>query len=194
MIIVDVNNVFLGIISHMTYIALLRGINVGGNSLVKMADLKREMEDLGCKNVKTVIASGNVVFDSKLTEKSIAKKLETGLSSALKIDIKVVVRTMAEVKQVIAHAPKSWEKGDDIRKYVAFVRLPAKPEDLIAEIKLREGVDSVDSWDGVVYMTTKLAGITKSGFSKLAGKKIYKEITIRNYTTVKKLADIGENK
>lgn len=174
----------------MTYIALLRGINVGGKSLVKMADLKREMEELGCANVKTVIASGNVVFDSKLGEKSIAKKLETGLSAALKMDIKVVVRTMAEVKQVIAHAPKNWESGKDIRRYVAFVRLPAKPEDLIAEIKLKEGVDSVDSWGGVVYMTTKLSGITKSGFSKLAGKKIYKEITIRNYTTVKKLASV----
>lgn len=175
----------------MTYIALLRGINVGGNSLVKMADLKHEIEELGCTNVKTVIASGNVVFDSKLGEKSIAKKLETGLSSALGLDLKIVVRTMAEVKQVIAYAPKNWEKGDDIRRYVAFVRLPKKPEDVIAEIELKEGIDSVDSWDGVVYMTTKLSGITKSGFSKLASKKIYKEITIRNYATVKKLVDIA---
>lgn len=79
----------------MTYIALLRGINVGGKSLVKMADLRREMEGLECENVKTVIASGNVVFDSKLGEKSIAKKLETDLSGALGMDIKVVVRTMA---------------------------------------------------------------------------------------------------
>lgn len=79
----------------MTYIALLRGINVGGKSLVKMADLRREMEELGCTNVKMVIASGNVLFDSKLGEKSIAKKLETDLSGALGMDIKVVVRTMA---------------------------------------------------------------------------------------------------
>lgn len=177
----------------MTYIALLRGINVGGNSLVKMADLKREMEELGCTNVKTVIASGNVIFDSKVGEKSIAKKLETGLSAVLSMNIKVVVRTMAEVKQVIAHAPKNWETGDDIRRYIAFVRLPKKPEEVISEITLKEGIDSIDSWDGVVYMTTKLSGITKSGFGKLVGKKIYKEITIRNYTTVKKLVDIGEN-
>ena len=171
----------------MTYIALLRGINVGGNSLIKMADLKREMEDLGCTNVKTVIASGNVIFDSKISEKNIVKNLEEGLFDAFEMDMKIVVRTMAEMEAVIKHAPKNWEKADDIRRYVAFVRPSAKPTDVIKEITLKDGIDSVESWDGVVYMTTKLSGITKSGFSKLAGKKIYKEITIRNYTTVKKL-------
>ncbi len=176
----------------MTYIALLRGINVGGNTLIKMADLKREMEELGCTNVKTVIASGNVIFESKISEKNIVKKLEDGLFDAFEMDMKVVVRTMSEIHQVIAHAPKDWEKGKDIRRYVAFVRPPKKPKDVISEIKLKEDIDSVESWDGVVYMTTKLSGITKSGFSKLASKKIYKEITIRNYTTVKKLVDLEE--
>ncbi len=174
----------------MTYVALLRGINVGGNSLIKMADLKHEMEELGCTNVKTVIASGNVIFDSKISEKNITKKLEDGLFDAFEVDMKVVVRTMTEMHQVIKHAPKEWGKGKDIRRYIAFIRPPKKPKDVISEITLKEGIDSVESWDGVVYMTTKLSGITKSGFSKLAGKKIYKEITIRNYTTVKKLVDI----
>lgn len=175
----------------MTYIALLRGINVGGNNLIKMADLKRAMENIGCTNVKTLIASGNVIFNSTLKEKSIIKKLEIGLSAEFDMDLRVVVRTLTDVKKVVRHAPNNWEKGEDIRRYIAFVRPPKSMEDVIKEMDIKEGVDSVQSGDGVVYMATKLSGLTKSRFSKLAGKPMYKDITIRNYTTVKKLVDIG---
>jgi uncharacterized protein (DUF1697 family) len=64
----------------------------------------------------------------------------------------------------------------------------------LKEITLNEGVDFIAVGIGVLYMSTKLSGITKSRFSKLAGKKIYKDITIRNYNTTQKLLELMEKK
>jgi uncharacterized protein (DUF1697 family) len=173
----------------MKYIAFLRGINVGGNSLIKMAELKIAVEKCGFTNVRTFIQSGNVLFDSPKSTKAVVTVLEKELSREFGMNLKVVVRTKADIESVLKHAPKTWKK-DDLRKYIAFVRAPKTAEDVVAEMQLREGVDSADIGKGVVYMSTKLSGITKSGFTKLASKAIYKEITIRNYTTVKKLIEI----
>lgn len=174
----------------MKYVAFLRGINVGGNSLIKMAELKIAVEKCGFERVRTFIQSGNVLFESSKSASAVANVLEKELSREFDMDLKVVVRTKAEIERVLKEAPKSWKK-DDVRKYVAFVRAPKTAKEVVAEMQLREGIDTADIGKDVVYMTTKLSGIAKSGFSKLSRKKIYKEITIRNYTTVKKLMDIA---
>jgi uncharacterized protein (DUF1697 family) len=86
-------------------------------------------------------------------------------------------------------APKEWKSGTQIRRYMAFVKEPATSKELLDEVILKEGVDDAKVGDGVLYMSTLLSGITKSGFNKLIGTKIYKNITIRNYTTVQKILD-----
>ena len=73
-----------------TYIVLLRGINVGGKNKVSMAELKVGLEELGFTNVKTYINSGNVILDSKLTNKTIAKKIETILPQKFKLDSEMI--------------------------------------------------------------------------------------------------------
>lgn len=175
----------------MKYIALLRGINVGGNSLIKMADLKIAVEKCGYQNVATYIQSGNVIFETNEgNSQRISKNLELALSKAFHIPLRVVVQSHKEFEQVISSVPDEWKKPNDIRCYIAFVREPVTVKEVIQEIKPKETVDRMSAGPGVVYLTTEMSGLTRSGFTKLVGTKIYKDITIRNYTTTKKLFEL----
>ncbi len=90
----------------MKYAAFLRGINVGGNALVKMTDLKRLMEATGFKEVKTLLASGNVVFDAPRGDaKKIATKIEAVLKKKYMRDIAVIVLSIDDLKKLDATQP-----------------------------------------------------------------------------------------
>ena len=174
----------------MRYVALLRGINVGGKSKVPMNDLKATFEKAGYTNVSTYINSGNVVFstDDK-DQKKLTATLEELLTKTFGFDLTVVIRSQAEIDTVITNVPIRWNDGSDVRCYVGFLTDNATDE-MIAEIPMKEGIDSLKILPGVIYMTTKMEGLTKSYFSKMSSKKIYKQVTIRNYNTTKKIASL----
>ena len=173
----------------MKYLALLRGINVGGNSLVKMVDLKEALLENGFLNVKTFIQSGNVICESEeKDQEKLAEKMEAVIAKKFHITSRVVIRSESQLTKVLEEVPAAWKKENDLRCYIAFVKEPTTAQQVAEQITLKEGIESIKIAEGVVYMTTLLAGITKSSFSKLASKKIYKEITIRNYTTMQKIA------
>jgi uncharacterized protein (DUF1697 family) len=172
----------------MKYVALLRGVNVGGNSIIKMADLKETVEKSGFTNVKTFINSGNVIFESgEKNSVKIATVLEAALKKRFNLESRVILRTYEQFKQILSEVPADWKKQKDIRCYIAFIREPLTAQDVIKQIQLKEGVDFVQAGKGVVYMTTLMSGLTKSGFTRLIAKPVYKGITMRNYTTAKKL-------
>jgi len=177
----------------MKYLALLRGINVGGNRIIKMVDLKVAFEKSGFTDVTTFIQSGNVVFssDEKDTEK-IARKLEDTVLQTFKINSRIVVKSYSQLKKVLEEVPSEWKKENDLRCYLAFIKEPVSASDVLKEVALKEGVDSAKAGEGVLYMTTKMSGLTQSGFTKLATKKIYKDLTIRNYNTSQKLLALME--
>lgn len=175
----------------MKYLALLRGINVGGNNIIKMVDLKAAFESSGFTEVVTFIQSGNVIFESE--EKSSAKvvaKVEEDLSKTFKMDLKVVLRNKSQLKKVVEGIPSKWKNAKDLRCYIAFVREPFTVEKVMEDLEIREGVDEIDAGSGVVYMTTTMKDRTKSKFNKFASKKSYKEVTIRNLNTTEKLLDL----
>lgn len=175
------------IVIHMRYVALLRGINVGGNNKIKMADLKAAVEKAGYTNVITLIQSGNVIFDSAISDQEkLAKHLEQVIQKTFRIVSRVVIRSFPQMKKVIAGTPASW-KNDDIRKYVAFIKEPMTASAAAKQIPVREGVDILDVGDGVLYMATKMEGLTKSGYTKIVGTKIYQDMTMRNYNTTLKI-------
>lgn len=177
----------------MKYLALLRGVNVGGNAVIKMADLKKAVEKTGFTSVSTFIQSGNVIFESVETDSAkITGVLEKDLKKTFMSEIRVVLRTYEQLKKVVAEVPPDWNKRKDIRCYIAFVREPVTAQDVMREIEIREGIDFVKAGDGVVYMTTLLSALTKSKFTKIISKPIYKDMTIRNYNTVQKLVKLME--
>lgn len=86
------------------YIGLVRGINVGGNNLLKMSDLKTICESAGFTNVQTYVNSGNVIFDAR-SPSNLAKKIEDGIRRSAGLDVRVVVRTPDELRAAIAANP-----------------------------------------------------------------------------------------
>lgn len=89
------------------YIALLRGINVGGKNIIKMADLKQMFEAMGFCKVKTYIQSGNVLFKSNEDEELLRKKIEHEIEVTFGFSVIVILRTAAELEQIIENCPFS---------------------------------------------------------------------------------------
>src|SRR5690349_11193302 len=95
--------------SGVRYLALLRGINVGGKNLIKMADLRDAFEDAGVTDVSTFIASGNVLFSAPRQRRAdLAAGLESKLSRRFGTDLKVVLLNGAELKRVVDDAPRGF--------------------------------------------------------------------------------------
>lgn len=177
----------------MKFVALLRGINVGGNNIIKMSDLQAVFEKSGYTNVKTYIQSGNVIFDSRETDKEkITTHIETILSKAFHYTAKVVVRSQKEMVRIIAEVPPVWNQTNDLRCYILYVKEPVTEADVASEVEVTEGIDSIKTGLGVVYMSTTMEGLTKSKFSKIIGKKVYKDVTMRNYKSSHIILEIME--
>ena len=105
----------------MIYVALLRGINVGGNNKVDMKILKVTFESLGFTNVVTYINSGNIVFeDSTRGQKSLACKIEDAIKRDFKLDIKVLVKSFEEIELICRQLPDTWVKNEVMRTDVCF--------------------------------------------------------------------------
>lgn len=176
----------------MKYVALLRGINVGGNNIIKMLTLKEAFEERGFKNVLTYINSGNVIFESDEEDgEKLTSKIETMLSITFHYKARVIVKSHEQIKHIVANVPKEWKTSIDIRCYVGFLA-DSVTEEAIKEVRIKEGVDSLKVEQGVLYMTTVLSALTKSEFNKLTGKKIYQDMTIRNYNTTQKILALME--
>lgn len=116
----------------MKTIALLRAVNVGGTGKLPMAELKIMAEDLGFENVRTYIASGNLLFDTKLREAAAKSKLERRLETYAGKPVGVTVRTAAEMAKVVADNPFAGEPGNHV---VAIFLNEAPPKSALTEHK-----------------------------------------------------------
>jgi uncharacterized protein (DUF1697 family) len=117
-----------------SFIALLRAVNVGGTGKLPMADLKAMCETAGCQSVRTYIASGNVVFESKLRETAVRKELESRLLAYAGKPVGVLVRTAAEMAEVLAMNPFPDAPGN--RTVAIFLDAPP-PADALTSISGR---------------------------------------------------------
>ena len=159
----------------MKYVALIRGINVGGNAIVPMTQLRAAFEQCGLKNVSTFIASGNVLFEAPR-----APKLDGRLTDALGLPIRLTLRTHLEMQAVLNGAPKGFgSKPDKFRYDVWFVIPPTTAEQVVAALKPKEGVDAVFAGDGVVYASRLIAKASQSRLTRIVGKPLYASVTIR---------------
>jgi uncharacterized protein (DUF1697 family) len=107
----------------ISYAAFLRGINVGGHALVKAAELMQAFAAMGFENVRTLLASGNVLFDSgQADKKAIAEKIRSGLKHGLRKDVGVAVRSRQDLEILRAADPfKGIDVQPSIRLYVTFL-------------------------------------------------------------------------
>jgi len=169
------------------YLALLRGINVGGKNLVRMAELRTAVEELGHADVATYIQSGNVLFRAPRQPRAeLAAKLERELTKRFGVELKVVVVTEAELKAVVEAAPDGFG-AETHRCDVIFLRKPLTAKQAFAVLETREDVDEAWSGKGVLYFARLDAKATSSKLGKIVARPEYKQMTIRNWRTTTKL-------
>ncbi len=175
----------------MRYVALLRGINVGGNGKVPMVELKQCFEGLGFTDVQTYINSGNVIFSATGSSASLCKQIETCLEQQFGWRIAVVVYDVGQYKAIVENAPTAWGTDDSWKHNALFLLPPYDMDDIVSAIgELKPDIEMLIPGDGVLYqsMSKELFGKTTTG--KLASSPAYKRMTIRNFNTTMKLYEL----
>ena len=175
----------------MKAVAFLRAVNVGGTAMIAMAELKALAEDIGLAEPKTLLQSGNLVFDAEgKTAAAIEKLLEREIARRLGVETDVMVRTARELKATIARNPFPKEaKSDPSLLHVRFLKTPAGAAavaSLSRAIKGREVVKGAGS-EVFIYFPDG------AGTSKLTNAVIERHLargTSRNWNTVTKLTEL----
>jgi len=170
------------------YAIFLRGINVGGNNLIAMADLKTCLENSGYTRVKTFLQSGNVLLNSNEDPTTLKTKLETLLSERFNYSAKIVLCTLQELEAIISAYPFT-QAGPDEHDYVIFLSDPGLVTELVKDAStLDTPEENVAAGNSVVYWKVQKNLTLKSDFSKLLTKAKYKTFnTLRNLNTLKKM-------
>jgi uncharacterized protein (DUF1697 family) len=169
------------------YIALLRGINVGGKNIIKMAELKKVFEKMGLCDVKTYIQSGNVLFKSNEDEESLRKKIECEIEESFGFSVSVVLRSAAELEQIILNCPFSKEES----LYVS----------LMTHVPSKENIERLNVYQSeseeykIVGREVYLLFRNSIRNSKLANnlQKLDVPTTVRNWNTINKLVTLSKN-
>jgi len=168
-------------------VALLRGINVGGNNLIKMAALKATFEGMGFEEVTTYIQSGNVVFTAPgkaAPAAKLAPTIEAALAAKFSYQASVVVRSEKEMRAVVARAPAGF--GAEPAKYrydVIYLKPPLTAAVAIKEVPVNPGVDQAVAGSGVLYFSRLISKASSSRLSKIVTLPLYPSVTIRNWNT-----------
>jgi uncharacterized protein (DUF1697 family) len=170
------------------YVALLRGINVGGRNKVAMADLRDVFEQAGHRSVRTYIQSGNVLFESDRASGELAEHLEGELERRLGMSLVVVVRSDRQMRSVVDKAPTGFgQSPDEFHSDVIFLKHGLTTGRAMEVVQLRDGVDQVWTGTNVLYFARLSADRTRSKLNKIVGTDAYRAMTIRSWATTTKL-------
>ena len=169
----------------MRYVALLRGVNVGGNTKVPMADWRKLLEGLGYSNVRTLLNSGNAVFTAP-AGKTHADKIRAAIAAKLKVDCEVVVKSAAEVDAIVAANPFATTADDPSRLLVAFASDPEHLAHFAPLAKTDWSPDALAVGKHATYLWCA-SGLLESPLGKAALGPKSGRATTRNWATVQKL-------
>ncbi len=171
-----------------TYVALLRGINVGGNTLISMAELKACFERLGYTDVRTYINSGNIIFRTTSADPRLLEaKIEKALNAAFSYPVVTVVRSFSEIQKLMTQVPKSWHTEKDQKCNVIFLRHTIDNPSILEGLNPKPDIEELHYHPGVLFWSAKTSDLTKSNMIKLSSKSVYREMTIRIFNTLRKV-------
>lgn len=179
----------------MNYIALLRGINVGGKNKIKMADLKLVLNKSGLKNSSTYIQSGNVLFNSEETDKKLLEnKIAKSIKDHFNMDVPIIVKTRNEILEILEKNPFS-EAEDLAANKIYFVILKNTPtKENIAKMK-SYGFENETFYytPSCVYLRCSLGAGKAKCNNNFFESKLKVGATSRNYRTLCNLRDFPIN-
>lgn len=147
----------------MVCVALLRGINVGGKNTVPMPALKATFENSGMHNLVTYINSGNVVFCCDHSPRGeLARALEAAIKADFGFEVPVVVRSMSEYESMMRRLPPEWTNDKNAKSDVLFLQDEADSPDVVNELTVRPGVDTVSYEPGALLWTVARSAVTRA--------------------------------
>ena len=174
------------------HVALLRGVNVGGNNKIPMQLLKTAFEGAGFSQVSTYITSGNIMFSTE--EKDIValqQKCRNAIMDMFRLDIAVAVISANDLQQALARAPVWWDHDCESKHNAIFVIAPANCDFIMASVgESKPEYEQVAHYGQVIFWSAPLKTFSRTRWSKIVSTSAYNNITIRNANTAKKLAQL----
>jgi len=173
------------------YVALVRGINVGGKNLIKMSALKACFEDIGVDEVATYIQSGNVLFSSPTSSAELTMRIEEAVARTFGCKACVMLRTRRQMQDIVSRAPDGFGEHPDSYRYdVVYLKPPLTAAVALRDVPTREGVDDAHAGVGVLYFSRLVRKASQSRLSRVVSLPIYQNMTIRNWNTTTKLLQL----
>lgn len=176
----------------MRYVVLLRGINVGGRNKVPMAELCRRLST-DYTDVRSYIQSGNVVLDSDLAADEVAAHIEQALPTYFRLDspaIRVLVLDGDAYREVVDEAPPAFGADPETYRYDVGFFMGVTADEVEPHLSVHPEVDQVACGSRAFYHQRVAALASRSRLSKIVGTPVYPSLTIRNWRTTLKLADM----
>ena len=173
-----------------TYVAFLRGINVGGNGIIRMEALRSAFEKMGFSSVRTLLNSGNVIYKTDSANRAKREKMiEKTVSAAFGIDTRVLVRSRADIENTIASFPGVFDEAE-WKHNVIFLGDKINSRAILNRYELKPDIEKNSYHDGVLYWSARWDSGTRAIMYALSKKPEYKEMTVRSVNTVKKILEI----
>lgn len=174
------------------YVALLRGINVGGKNLIKMGALAECFASAGMTDVVTYIQSGNVVFTSGAAAAAVCGQLEGAIERRFGMKVPVMLRTAGQLERIVGRAPAGFGEDPETYRYdVIFLAPSLTGAAALKVVPHKPGVDEVHAGTGVLYVSRLISKATQSKLARVVSMPIYKRMTIRNWATTTALARLA---
>jgi len=175
----------------MTYVAFLRAVNVGGQSVVSMAAISDALVALGLSGVRTYINSGNVIFSTRASGvQQLTARIEKALEQHTGIAIKVLVMDDKTLKEMVAAIPPGWVDDKTMRTYVLLLWKELDDRTILDRLPIKPGVDELRYTPGAVIWRVDRENVGRSQMNRIVGSALYKKITIRNANTMRKLNEL----
>lgn len=174
------------------YVALLRGINVGGNKKVPMAELKKVLQKNGLHDVKTILSSGNVIFESdSISIDELQTKISSAIEKAFRFPVPVLLRTFKDVEKLVALNPfKGITVTPQTRLYVTFLSEKLKSKLALDHTSPDKSFKIISAADGAVFSVLYLSITGTPEAMSALEKEFGKDVTTRNWNTVVKIAKL----
>ncbi|MDO5665819.1 MAG: DUF1697 domain-containing protein [Bacteroidia bacterium] len=173
-----------------TFIVLLRGVTPSGKNRVPMAQLRQALSDNGFLNVQTWIQSGNVILDSDLSVKEVATKVSKLIKENIGADLKIIVKTPAEIKTVLDENP--FGEGYDISRvfFTLFNDIP--DENLVKNLQEQDfGNDKFVITSNAIYLFIPGSAAETKLNNNFLERKLKIDATTRNFNTLSKMIELS---
>jgi uncharacterized protein (DUF1697 family) len=177
--------------ASMTYVAFLRGVNVGGRGIVSMAAIKEALVALGLSDVRTYINSGNVIFSTRASDaQQLTARIEKALEQHTRMAIKVLVMDHRTLKKMVDAIPRDWVDDKTMRTYVLLLWKELDDRRILDRLPTKPGVDELTYTPGAVVWRVDRENVGRSQMNRIVGTPLYKKITVRSANTMRKLNEL----